>query len=272
MATLSRTPMSSKKAKMTQASSEWTLASDDAWDSASDSESAYKPPISTSSSRIGGIPGAINHRSASPGARGIGTSSSKPIPVAGPTTAKSPAKSFTKSSSGLESATTGSQSSISFSYTHVDAPSPSSSYARQGTIGKAPGTGWTMVTSPLSSSTYGAAAANLDGADVEVENEVQVDADGSVTELGGGGIGLSRNRRIKEGKEAIKYDVEEIVNGQCLDLHCGTDFSVLQTLYTPYTLYHRQNMRKEWHQALVTLNYNTSTPCERRRGKSLSTA
>lgn len=44
--------------------------------------------------------------------------------------------------------------------------------------------------------------------DPEVENEVEVDMEGSVTE-----VAMGRNRRIREGKEAIKYDVEEIVNG-----------------------------------------------------------
>ena len=213
MATLSRTPMSSKKPKVTHASSEWTLASDDAWDSASDSESAYKPPLSASSSRMGVNSGNSNHRSPSPGGAGVRTLPSKPIPVTGPTAVKGVAKGLTKSPSGTESTATGSQSSISFSYTHVETPSPSSSYGRQGVAGKGPGTGWTMVTSPLSSSTYGTVNASVDGPDVEVENEVEVDADGGVTELGSGGIGLSRNRRIKEGKEAIKYDVEEIVNG-----------------------------------------------------------
>jgi len=111
---------------------------------------------------------------------------------------------------------TSSQGSITFSYTHVDAPSPSSSYGRSSTIGKGPtgpGTGWTMVTSPLSSSSRASASMNVGNHDVDVENEVEVNEDGSVTELGGAGGDLRKNRRIREGKEAIKYDVEEIVNG-----------------------------------------------------------
>jgi hypothetical protein len=73
-----------------------------------------------------------------------------------------------------------------------------------------------MVTSPLSSSPHPAANVNTQSQDVDVENEVEIDEDGSVTELGGAGVGHSRNRRIKEGKEAIKYDVEDIVNGASL--------------------------------------------------------
>lgn len=52
------------------------------------------------------------------------------------------------------------------------------------------------------------------GADPEVENEVEVDMEGSVTE-----VAMGRNRRIREGREAIKYDVEDIVNDPLHAVH-----------------------------------------------------
>ena len=169
----------------------------------------------------------MGNRSGSPGRAGMGTSFSKPIPVVGPTP-RGMGRGARMSSNGVENNKTGSQSSISFSYTHVDAPSPSSSYGRSATVGKGPtgpGTGWTMVTSPLSSSSHPQASSKRQSQDGDVENEVEVDENGSVTELGGAGVGHSRNRRIKEGKEAIKYDVEDIVNGAFSPHFCCVNFS-----------------------------------------------
>jgi hypothetical protein len=197
MATLSRSPLSgSKKPQITHTASEWTLASDDAWDSASDSESTYRSP---SSSRL-------NH--------GLGVSASKPIPVSpaksksGEKSAKSARIPATGSSSGKgnsgESIVEG--GSFAFSYTHVNTPSASSSYTRQNTIGKP--AGWTMVTKPRPSRAESERESVETTLDPEVENELEVDVEGSVTE-----IGIGRNRRIQEGKEAIKYDVEDIING-----------------------------------------------------------
>lgn len=196
MATLSRSPLSgSKKPQITQSASEWTLASDDAWDSASDSESTFKSP---SSSKLAGL----------------GVSSSKPIPVSpskfnsGEKSAKSAGLPPTSSTSGNgnfgENMAEG--GSFAFSYTHVNVPSPSSSYPRQGTPGKT--AGWTMVNKPRPSRVESEQESVEAPLDPEVENELEVDVEGSVTE-----IGIGRNRRIQEGKEAVKYDVDDIVNG-----------------------------------------------------------
>jgi hypothetical protein len=194
MATLSRSPLSgSKKAQITHTASEWTLASDDAWDSASDSETTYRSP---SSSRLG---------------HGLGVSASKPIPVS-PFKSKSDEKS--PKSGGIPVTGNSGESiveggSFAFSYTHVNTPSASSSYTRQSTVGKP--AGWTMVTKPRPSRVESERESVETALDPEVENELEVDVEGSVTE-----IGIGRNRRIQEGKEAIKYDVEDIVNGICI--------------------------------------------------------
>ncbi|KAG8830647.1 GTPase-activating protein, partial [Serendipita sp. 399] len=196
MATLPRTPQSSKKSKIAQSASEWTLASDDAWDSASDSESAYRSPPTSK-------PGFA-----------LGTTSAKPIPVSPSKSAGKSPRTVTTSTSRSNSsanvdAPTGSDGTIAFSYTHVTAPSPSSSYGGPNNNGKS--TGWTMVTSPRSSRLRDRGETQIDP---EVEHEVEIDGEGSITE-----ITIGRNRRIREGKEAIKYDVEEIVNDPIHAVH-----------------------------------------------------
>ncbi|CCA73011.1 related to GYP1-GTPase activating protein [Serendipita indica DSM 11827] len=176
---------------MAHTASEWTLASDDAWDSASDSESAYRSPPTTSK------PTTFTSLSSS-------TSSTRPIPVT-PSTATSISG---KSPQTTRQSTNGDGLTGSEGYTHVLAPSPSSSYS-QGILGKPPSAaGWTMVRSPRSS------RMRDQGADPEVENEVEVDMEGSVTE-----VAMGRNRRIREGREAIKYDVEDIVNDPLHAVH-----------------------------------------------------
>ncbi|CAG8682011.1 9764_t:CDS:2 [Acaulospora colombiana] len=187
--------LSSKKAKIAQSASEWTLASDDAWDSASDSESAYRSP---SASRLGYL---------------MGTSSAKPIPVTpstqsgrSPSTSGMRGQSAERSNNGSGNVdnSASSASSITFSYTHVHAPSPSSSYAKQSNNEKP--TGWTMISN--SGQVKGVAAEEGQKMDQEIEEEMELeDSSFSVGSLG-------RSRRIREGKEAIKYDVEDIVNGK----------------------------------------------------------
>ncbi|KAG8844891.1 GTPase-activating protein [Serendipita sp. 405] len=191
MATVPRTPQSSKKPKITQSASEWTLASDDAWDSASDSESAYRSPPTAKTGF------------------GLGSTSAKPIPVSpSKTIGKSPRTATVSTSRSNSSANvdlpTAPDGSIAFSYTHITAPSPSSSYSGSNNNGKS--AGWTIVTSPRSSRLRDRGETQLDP---EVENEVEIDGEGSITE-----ITVGRNRRIREGKEAIKYDVEDIVKGE----------------------------------------------------------
>lgn len=136
----------------------------------------------------------------------MGLGQSKPIPVSPlksstATSAKSTgSESETISGVGVSREGSGEASSIAFSYTHVKAPN-ASSYAPQSALAGNPG-GWTMVSK----------APNGRGDepfDPEVENEIELDIEGGVKEYS-----IGRNRRIQEGKEAIKYDVEDIVNGE----------------------------------------------------------
>lgn len=176
MAMLSRRPQ--KSSKMSMSASDWTIGEDDAWDSASDSES----------------PQARATTAGSP---------SRPIPVA-------PNNIRRKSSNDNNSS---SSSNLAFSYTHINAPTAASyqrgtsitrspqsipSAPRRSDTGKDKSSGWTIVRT----------ASTQPGKDDEVTDEIILS-----TELNSESQNLHTNR-AKEGKVSVKLDVDDIVNGE----------------------------------------------------------
>jgi TBC1 domain family member 2 len=156
---------------------------DDAWDSASDSESPRQSSISRSWNR--------------------------PSPPRSTTAPKAVPRPSNDSSS----------SNLAFSYTHVTAPNPSS-YPREETL-LAPKSGWTLIKKAqeknrddaIDSVDSGSFADNSGDADVEgdmiindMESEVSL-RDQTTTSV------LYPRSKLKENQNSIRDDVDEIVHG-----------------------------------------------------------
>jgi len=167
------------------AAGDW--AEDDAWDSASDSESPRQSSISRS----------WNHPS-------VSTSTTAPKPVPRP-------------------ANDSSSSTLAFSYTHVTAPNPSS-YPREETL-LAPKGGWTLIkkarkknTDTIDSTESGSYIADIHG---EGPGDADVEGDMIITDMESEEVsrdrttipGLQSRSNLKGNKDSIRPDVDEIVHG-----------------------------------------------------------
>lgn len=220
----------------------WSLGSvndwgeDDAWDSGSDSESkAVSKPTKTKTPShsviLNGSPS-----SSFAGKSAINSASTPrpdPIPISPPRkkspTSGTPNRSSPSSNSagGADRSST-SVNNLAFSFTHVQHPSPSS-YPPTGTLSSHPESddidwqeqeqerdereraGWTIVQS------------NYDGPEASTVDDNEGEVDGSMVledlEPTVFDADDSDDEPIKEGKDAIKPDADEIVKGELAKLH-----------------------------------------------------
>lgn len=162
---------------------EW--AEDDAWDSASDSESPpQKAPQSKRSTSVG--KSSVDQTTSATSAR----------PVPRPTRDRTP-----------------STSSLAFSYTHVSAPSPSSSYSPRPDHLHSPKTSWTIVSRSLESEAVRELEVKGDSNNA-ASSSVDLDIDDIVIGDMDAEVGDSKSGKFDAGKDIVRDDTEEVVQGR----------------------------------------------------------
>jgi hypothetical protein len=157
---------------------------DDAWDSASDSESPRQSSISRSWNRP---------------AQSTSTTEPRPVP---------------RPANNLSSST------LAFSYTHVTAPNPSSYPPREGTL-LAPKSGWTLIkkaeeekrVDPADSVESGSYVADEGPSDADVEGDMIIaDMESEVGSLDQTTTSTLKSRS-KSKENTVREDVDDIVHG-----------------------------------------------------------
>lgn len=199
---------------------EW--GEDDAWDSASDSESASN--TQSVWSRSHNQPG--HPRPSGVTSTSTSTSAPKPVPV--------PRKSQNSSSSTL-----------AFSYTHVSAPSPTGSSPYPSHTDSIPPTtmknGWTIVQKTGEDGRDGAGAAlPLPGSHQQISAADEADNDMTFEDLGDElFVDMPVVPKVRLGAACVRQDAAEIANGAwpvslpmyTLDLHTGATQILYAFLY-----------------------------------------